>query len=57
MMASVCFRMVTGVATRTMRMQPPEPILMLTQGTQTFDVEEEEEEVLMPTKEDGVNLS
>jgi hypothetical protein len=40
-----------------MRMQPPEPILMLTQGTQTFDVEEEEEEVLMPTKEDGVNLS
>ncbi len=58
MMVSVCFRMLTNVATWNMRMQPLEPILMLTQGTHTYDAEEEEEqEILVPTKEGGTNLS
>jgi hypothetical protein len=39
-------------------MQPLEPILMFTQGAQTYDVEEEEEpKVLVLTKEGGTNLS
>ncbi len=43
MMVLVCFRMLTGVVTRNMRTQPPELILMLTQGAHTYDAEEEEE--------------
>ncbi len=39
-------------------MQPPKPILMLTQGAHIYDVEEEaEQEVFIPTKEGGANLS
>jgi hypothetical protein len=35
--------MLTNVATRNTRMQPLKPILMFTQGAQTYVVEEEKE--------------
>jgi hypothetical protein len=39
-------------------MQPPEPILMFTQGSHTYDVKkEQEQEVLITTKEGGANVS
>jgi hypothetical protein len=51
MMALICFRMLTGVTMRNMKMQPPKPMLMLTQGAQKSNAEEEEErKVLVPTK-------
>jgi len=39
-------------------MQSPQPILMFTQGAHTYDAEEEkEQEIFVPTKESGANLS
>jgi hypothetical protein len=47
-----------GVVTWNTKTQPPKPILMLTQGAHTYDVEEEtEQEVFVLTKEGGSNLS
>ncbi len=52
MMALVCLRMMTSVAIKNMGMQPLEPMLMLTQGAQTFDADEEDEQdVLILLKE------
>jgi hypothetical protein len=39
-------------------MQPQEPMLMVIQGTQIFDAEEEDEwNVIVPIEEGGANLS
>ncbi len=43
LMALICLCMLTNVATRNTRMQPLKPILMFTQGAQTYVVEEEKE--------------
>ncbi len=41
-----------------MGLQPPEPMLMLTQGAQTTNVEDDEkQEVVVPIEEGGANLS
>ncbi len=47
-----------GVVTWNTKMQPLKPILMFTQGTHIYDAKEEaEQEVFVPTKEGGANLS
>jgi hypothetical protein len=47
-----------GVTTWNTRTQLSELILMFTQGAHTYDAEEEvEQEVFVPTKERGANLS
>jgi hypothetical protein len=43
MMALVYLHMPTNVTTRNTKMQPQEPMLMVIQGTQIFDAEEEDE--------------
>jgi hypothetical protein len=58
LMALICLHMLTNVTTRNTRTQLPEPLLMLTQGSQIYDAKkEEEQEVLITTKEGGVNVS
>jgi hypothetical protein len=50
--------MMIDVTTQNTRMHLLELILMLTQGTQTSNVEEEDErDVLVPIEEGGVNPS
>ncbi len=58
MMSSICLCMMIDVTTQNTRMHLLELILMLTQGTQTSNVEEEDErDVLVPIEEGGVNPS
>ncbi len=58
MMTLVYEDMLIGVTTRNTKMQPLEPMLMIIQRAQSFDAEEEDEQnVLVPIKEGGANLS
>jgi len=58
MMSSICLCMMIDVTTQNTKMHLLELILMLTQGTQTSNVEEEDErDVLVPIEEGGVNPS